>query len=81
MSTTTTPDTTNPVCILVDRGAPFNFDGPQFEDTNGEPIAMWNRDCWDLFVLGEDLPLMLGGHREMTDDEVRELAREVLARG
>ncbi|GEO95211.1 hypothetical protein [Kocuria turfanensis] len=79
MSTTQhTPTTTAPTNVHVDRSGPFDFDGLQWADTNCEPIAEWNRDSWDLFVFGEDLPIMLGGHSDMTDQEVQDLAREAL---
>lgn len=73
MSTTTTETR-----VHIDRSGPFDFAGLEWADTGCEPIAVWARDGWDLFVYGADLPLMLGGRRDMTDAEVQELAREAL---
>lgn len=79
MSTITdAPSATATTKVHIDRSGPFDFDGLEWADTNCEPIAMWNRDGWDLFVFGEDLPIMLGGHPEMSDRDVRGLAYEAL---
>lgn len=79
MSTiTATPAVTAPTNVHIDHSGPFDFDGLQWADTNCEPIVMWNRDGWDLFVFGDDLPIMLGGHPDMGDREVRNLAYEAL---
>jgi hypothetical protein len=62
--------------IHVDRE---DTDGLDFDDTNGEPIAVCFRQGWHLFILGDREPTMLGGHSGMTDDEVQIMGREALA--
>lgn len=76
MTTTHAPATTE-VRIHVDRA---EYEGLNFEDTNGEPIAVCFREGWHLFTPWDDDPLVLGGTIDMTDDEVREMARDQLAR-
>lgn len=71
--------TTTETRVHIDRSGPFDFNGLEWADTACDPIALWAGDGWDLFIYGEDGPLMLGGRRDMTDAEVQELAREALA--
>lgn len=79
MSATNTPITTTTPRIHVDRTIENNEHVLQFEDTNGEPIAVYMAGEWLLFTEGDDDPFELGGTLDLSDEQVQALGREALA--
>ncbi|GEO95212.1 hypothetical protein [Kocuria turfanensis] len=62
--------------IHVDRTT--DGEGLTFDDTHDQPIAKWVGPWWYLYLPWDEDPITLGGVRNMTDDEVRDMAHQKL---